>query len=93
MKKYFVLFLISASFLYALKNQTGFEARMKQMGLVNIQNLSQSILVDLKYSSEDNFMKKDVYGDLNSCFLQKEAADMLGRPACLWRPVDFCRHP
>ena len=77
MKKYFVLFLISASFLYALKNQTGFEERMKQMGLLNIQNLSQTILVDLKYSSEDNFMKKDVYGDLNQCFLRKEAAEKL----------------
>jgi len=46
-------------------------------GLVNIQNLDSSILVDLKYSSTDNFMEKDMYGCLNNCYLQPDVAERL----------------
>ena len=45
--------------------------------VVNIQELDPTILVDLRYSSNDNFLKKDIYGDLDECFLRKEPAEML----------------
>ncbi len=46
-------------------------------GLVNIREKDSSILVELKYSTEDNFMKKDVYGCLENCYLQPDVADRL----------------
>jgi D-alanyl-D-alanine dipeptidase len=43
-------------------------------GLVDIQTLSPGILVELKYATEDNFLHKNVYGDLKKCYLVREAA-------------------
>lgn len=45
--------------------------------LVDIQKIDSAIKVDLKYSSNDNFLGADVYGDLDKCLLQKEVALML----------------
>ena len=45
--------------------------------VVNIQELDPTIMVDLRYSSKNNFLKKDIYGDLEECFLRKEPAEML----------------
>lgn len=46
-------------------------------GLINIQSLDSSILVDLKYSTTDNFMEKNMYGCLTNCYLQPDIADRL----------------
>jgi D-alanyl-D-alanine dipeptidase len=46
-------------------------------GLVNIKDIDSSIIVDLKYSSTDNFLGIDVYGDLSNCYLQPDVADKL----------------
>lgn len=54
-----------------------YEATMKNMGLINIVEINPNILVDLKYSSTDNFVGKDVYGCLSHCYFQKKAAEML----------------
>lgn len=35
------------------------------------------VKLDLRYASENNFLKKNLYGPLNRCFLHKKAADML----------------
>ena len=35
------------------------------------------VRVELKYGTADNFMGRDVYGGLERCFLQKDAADKL----------------
>lgn len=43
-------------------------------GLVNIHSEDSTILVDLKYSSINNFMKADVYGAIKNGYLQKEVA-------------------
>jgi D-alanyl-D-alanine dipeptidase len=45
--------------------------------MVDIQARCPSIYVDLKYSSADNFLKMDVYGDLNTAYLQPDVADKL----------------
>lgn len=50
---------------------------LKNEGLVNIQDIDASILVELKYSTKDNFMKTDVYGCLENCYLQPDVADRL----------------
>ncbi|MEX1003050.1 MAG: M15 family metallopeptidase [Crocinitomicaceae bacterium] len=53
------------------------EQRILDAGLVDIQSINPSILVDLKYSGTDNFMEKDVYGHLNRAYLQPSVAEDL----------------
>ncbi|MBO0934197.1 M15 family metallopeptidase [Fibrella aquatilis] len=45
--------------------------------LVDVQKIDASILVELKYSTTDNFVKQDVYGDLTKAYLQPMAARKL----------------
>jgi D-alanyl-D-alanine dipeptidase len=54
-----------------------YEQKMREQGLVNIQEIDPNILVDLKYSTTDNFVGKDVYGCITKCYLQKRPAAML----------------
>lgn len=53
------------------------EQKLQQQGLVNIHTLAPGILVELKYSTTDNFLGEDTYGDLENCYLQRKAAKML----------------
>ncbi len=53
------------------------EQRMIDQGLVNIQMLDSTIMVELKYSTTDNFVKTDVYGELSRAYLQQKPAEML----------------
>jgi D-alanyl-D-alanine dipeptidase len=46
-------------------------------GLVDIGSVDSTIVVDLKYSSCDNFLFADLYGDLNKCYLQPDVSDKL----------------
>jgi len=48
---------------------TDFDDRMKEYGLVDIQSLDADILVELRYSTEDNFVGRDMYGDLEKAYL------------------------
>lgn len=56
---------------------TDWDRRFMEAGLVDIQTVVPEILVDLKYSSTDNFFGKDVYNDLERAYLQQEVAEML----------------
>jgi len=47
--------------------------------LVNILTIDSSILVELKYSTTDNFMKLDMYGDFDQAYLQKDVAEKLSK--------------
>jgi D-alanyl-D-alanine dipeptidase len=60
-----------------IKPICSFEQQMAKQGLVNIQDLDTSLLVELKYATSDNFMGKDVYGCLKHAFMQKKPATML----------------
>lgn len=53
------------------------EAAMQKQGLVDVQKVDPTIQVDLKYSTTDNFVGKDVYGDLTRAYLQPMAARKL----------------
>ena len=46
--------------------------------LVDAGKMAKGLLVELKYASSDNFLKKNVYGDLDRCYLNRDAAAMLG---------------
>jgi len=56
---------------------TELEKRMIEAGLVDISTLDSSILLNIKYTSPDNFVGVDLYGDFSKCYLQKEVAEML----------------
>ncbi|KAA6439957.1 M15 family metallopeptidase [Dyadobacter flavalbus] len=53
------------------------EQKMIEQGLVNIQVIDPDIKVELKYSTTDNFIGKDVYGNLENAYLQPEMAQRL----------------
>ena len=55
------------------------EGSFQEQGLVDIEKEIPGIQVELKYSTEDNFFKQDVYGDLTRCYLQPVAATMLAK--------------
>lgn len=42
--------------------------------LIDIQSIDSTILIDVRYSTLNNFMKEDVYGDLEKIYLQKTVA-------------------
>lgn len=64
------------------------ERSLIAQGLIDIQSLSPDIQVDLKYSSTNNFLGKDVYGTLNTCYLQPEVAQMLAQAQAFVKEED-----
>jgi D-alanyl-D-alanine dipeptidase len=59
------------------KNQSRWEQNMKLAGLVDVQEIDPTLKVNLKYSSIDNFLKLDVYGDMERAYLQPDVAERL----------------
>ena len=55
--------------------RTMLEQKLISAGLVNIKDVDSSIVVNLKYSTDDNFLHKNLYGALKNCYLQKEIAE------------------
>ncbi|MBR1552033.1 MAG: M15 family metallopeptidase [Muribaculaceae bacterium] len=56
---------------------TDFDALMRKHGLVDVATLDPSITVDLKYSTSDNFVGRDMYGGLKKAYLYKATAQSL----------------
>ncbi len=65
------------------------ELGLQELGLVNVLDVDPTLLVELKYASEDNFMGADVYGDLRTAFLRPSAAQKLKKAHDLLKE----RHP
>jgi D-alanyl-D-alanine dipeptidase len=53
------------------------EKRLIAAGLVDVKEVIPEVYVDLKYSTTDNFIEQDVYGELDNCYLQPIVAEML----------------
>ncbi|MDP5120075.1 MAG: M15 family metallopeptidase [Spirosomaceae bacterium] len=53
------------------------ELTLQKQGLVNIQEIDSSIMVELKYSTTDNFFGEDVYGSLAAAYFQPDVAKKL----------------
>ncbi|WP_439556510.1 M15 family metallopeptidase [Dyadobacter sp.] len=77
-KSTFILTLALFGQLFAQSDLPEVERRMISHGLVNVQKTDPDILVELKYSTTDNFLKKDIYGELTRAYLQPEMARRLG---------------
>jgi D-alanyl-D-alanine dipeptidase len=50
------------------------EQKLMDAGLVDMQIIDSTILVDLKYTTVNNFLNEDVYGHLTKAYLQKQVA-------------------
>jgi zinc D-Ala-D-Ala dipeptidase len=49
----------------------------RQPELVDATKIVNELQVDLKYATKDNFTGQNLYGDLDRCFLHRDAAAML----------------
>lgn len=52
-----------------------FDSQMQKCNLVDIRELNSDILIDLKYSTTDNFVGVDMYGDLERAYFERGFAD------------------
>ena len=57
-----------------MQSPENFNAMMQEYNLVNIQELDGDILVDLKYSTTDNFVGVDMYGELEDAYFERNFA-------------------
>ena len=64
------------------------EKNLLKKGLVNIQELDSTILIDVRYAQKDNFMKRVLYQDIHYIFLQKSAAIKLKKAQRLLKEKD-----
>jgi D-alanyl-D-alanine dipeptidase len=77
-----IILLVSLS-LQAQKTTCAAELSMQKQGLVEVTSQVPGVLVELKYATADNFMKKDVYGCLTHAYLQKETVAKLKKAQAL----------
>jgi len=77
-----IILLLSVS-LRAQKTTCAAELSMQKQGLVEVTSQVPGVLVELKYATTDNFMKKDVYGCLTHAYLQKETVAKLKKAQAL----------
>ena len=71
------IILLSSLSLRAQKTTCAAEISMQKQGLQEVTSQVPGVLVELKYATSDNFMKKDVYGCLTHAYLQKETVAKL----------------
>ncbi len=72
-----VLMLLISLSLKAQRTTCAAELSMQKQGLQEVTEQVPGVLVELKYATTDNFMKKNVYGCLTHAYLQKETVAML----------------
>lgn len=61
------------------------EEEIAAYGLQDIALLDSSIVIELRYSTENNFLGFDLYGDFDRCFLQPDVAAKLVKAQALLR--------
>lgn len=84
MKK--TLFILFAFFTCAFAQaQSGFDAKMRAAGLVDILKVDSTLRVALMYSTEDNFVGKDMYGDLETAYFLPHFAKKVAKAQRLLR--------
>lgn len=52
-------------------------ATFNEAGMVNVQKLDSTIKINLAYSTPNNVLGYDIYGDLEEAYLRPEAGEML----------------
>lgn len=69
-------YFLTAILLLSAFNQSpnNFDAKMQEYNLVDVTTLDSNIIVDLKYSTTDNFVGVDMYGDLERAYFVRDFA-------------------
>ncbi|MFC2092239.1 M15 family metallopeptidase, partial [Elusimicrobiota bacterium] len=73
MRLYILMLLIFAADTFAAASETLYNID-QDTAFINISKINKQIIVNLKYSGDDNIFNEDVYGDFHSCYLGKDAA-------------------
>lgn len=60
-----------------IKQKSDIEIYLESIGLVDVSKLNSEIIVDLRYSTTNNFLKTDLYKDFDKAFLTNDVAEML----------------
>ena len=71
------LFILSLIFSVYRIGAVDYDEEFLKMGFVDVHSLDSTICVDLKYSSTDNFMGVNMYGNLYKAYLRPEIAEMV----------------
>lgn len=74
MSKFFIAAIL-ATLSFSAVDAQDFDTSMSSYGLVDIQSIDDEILVELKYSSTDNFVGEDMYGNLKRAYFEPSFAD------------------
>ena len=83
-----ILVLINVSNIVIAQSSSDFDAQMRDYGMVDIQSLDNTILIELKYSTTDNFVGVDMYGGLDRAYLEKDFANRVVRAQKLLKKLD-----
>lgn len=65
----FLFTIILLSICSVAAQEVDFDRKMQSYGLVDVQSFDEAIGVELKYSTEDNFVGEDMYGELERAYL------------------------
>jgi zinc D-Ala-D-Ala dipeptidase len=79
LNRIWMLFIILFFSAYLYSNGTTLlsDDIIRKQNLVDIQSIDATIKVQLMYATSNNFLRRDVYGNLKKCYLHKEVADKL----------------
>lgn len=77
---------LTAQELKSQKSKT--EQQLDSLGMVEVSSVDPSIIVQLMYATENNFMKKVLYGDLTKAYLHPLAAEKLKKAQQLLMEYD-----
>ena len=92
MRYMYMLFVALAMWMTATAQQVNYDALMCSYGLVDIKELCDDVVVELKYSTEDNFVGRDMYGELERAYLEKGFAKRVVRAAEILHKRDSSLH-
>lgn len=82
----FTLFTIMA--LASQAFAVDYDKEFAKHGLVDVQTLDNTIVVEIKYSTTDNFMGINMYGDLHKAYLRPEIAKMVVEAQRMLKEID-----
>ncbi|MGQ9846143.1 MAG: M15 family metallopeptidase [Bacteroidales bacterium] len=73
----------SLAVLKRVVNDSELEKIYKDYGLVDVSMLDSTIIVDLRYAGTNNFLRKNMYGNIRRAFLQKDVAQKIVKASAL----------
>lgn len=86
--KQFGLFLLALLACTFSAHAADYEKEFKKHGFVDVQELDSTILVELKYSTTNNFMGINMYGDLQKAYFRPEIAKKVAMAQAMLKEIN-----